>query len=42
MLDLRDWPLPFFQEHPGTLGDINDPAYPEPIVRRWNQTRRPR
>lgn len=37
-LDLRDWPLPFFQEHPGTIGDIDDPTYSEPIVKRWNQT----
>ena len=37
VLDLRDWPLPFFQEHIGTLGDISDPTYSEPIVRLWNQ-----
>jgi NAD(P)H-dependent FMN reductase len=35
--DLRDWPLPIFAEHPGTIGDINDPAYSEPIVRAWNK-----
>jgi NAD(P)H-dependent FMN reductase len=35
--DLRDWPLPVFAEHPGTIGDINDPTYSEPIVRAWNQ-----
>lgn len=35
--DLRDWPLPIFAEHPGTIGDINDPTYSEPIVRAWNQ-----
>jgi len=35
--DLRDWPLPFFAEHPGTIGDIADPTYSEPIVRAWNQ-----
>jgi NAD(P)H-dependent FMN reductase len=35
--DLRDWPLPVFAEHPGTLGDISDPTYSEPIVRAWNQ-----
>jgi NAD(P)H-dependent FMN reductase len=35
--DLRDWPLPIFAEHPGTLGDINDPTYSEPVVRAWNQ-----
>lgn len=37
-LDLRDWPLPFFQEHAGTIGDRNDPTYSEPVVKRWNQT----
>jgi NAD(P)H-dependent FMN reductase len=36
--DLRDWPLPMFAEHPGTIGDINDPTYSEPIVRAWNKT----
>jgi NAD(P)H-dependent FMN reductase len=35
--DLRDWPLPIFAEHPGTIGDITDPTYSEPIVRTWNQ-----
>ena len=35
-LDLRDWPLPIFQEHVGTLGDFVDPPYSEPIVKRWN------
>jgi NAD(P)H-dependent FMN reductase len=35
--DLRDWPLPVFAEHPGTIGDINDPVYSEPIVRAWNK-----
>jgi NAD(P)H-dependent FMN reductase len=38
VLDLRDWPLPFFSEHFGTLGDINDPTYSEPIVKAWNRT----
>ncbi len=36
VLDLRDWPLPLFQEHPGSIGDFNDPSYSEPIVRQWN------
>ena len=36
--DLRDWPLPIFAEHPGTIGDIKDPTYSEPIVRDWNKT----
>jgi len=37
LADLRDWPLPIFAEHPGTIGDINDPAYSEPIVQAWNK-----
>jgi NAD(P)H-dependent FMN reductase len=37
LADLRDWPLPIFAEHPGTIGDITDPTYSEPIVRAWNQ-----
>jgi NAD(P)H-dependent FMN reductase len=36
VLDLRDWPLPFFQEHMGTIGDFADPTYSDPIVRDWN------
>jgi NAD(P)H-dependent FMN reductase len=36
LLDLRDWPLPFFQEHIGSLGDPADPTYSDPIVKRWN------
>jgi NAD(P)H-dependent FMN reductase len=36
LLDLRDWPLPIFQEHIGTLGDFIDPPYSEPIVKQWN------
>jgi NAD(P)H-dependent FMN reductase len=35
--DLRDWPLPIFAEHAGTIGDINDPTYSEPIVLAWNK-----
>jgi len=34
--DLRDWPLPIFAEHAGTIGDLSDPTYSEPIVRAWN------
>ena len=34
--DLRDWPLPHFEEHWGTIGDINDPTYSDPIVKAWN------
>jgi NAD(P)H-dependent FMN reductase len=37
VLDLRDWPLPMFQEHRGTIGDFADPTYSDPIVRQWNR-----
>lgn len=37
LIDLRDWPLPMFAEHAGTIGDFNDPTYSEPIVKEWNQ-----
>jgi NAD(P)H-dependent FMN reductase len=37
VLDLRDWPLPFFAESWETVGDPRDPTYSAPIVRRWNQ-----
>ena len=37
VLDLRDWPLPMFAEHMGTIGDFQDPTYSEPIVKRWNE-----
>jgi NAD(P)H-dependent FMN reductase len=37
VLDLRDWPLPIFAEHLGTIGDFANPSYSEPIVRRWNR-----
>jgi len=37
LLDLRDWQLPFFQEHLGTIGDLADPTYSDPIVRAWNK-----
>jgi NAD(P)H-dependent FMN reductase len=36
VIDLRDWPLPFFAEHVGTIGDFSDPTYSEPIVKAWN------
>ncbi|MGO9973652.1 MAG: NADPH-dependent FMN reductase [Solirubrobacteraceae bacterium] len=36
VLDLRDWKLPFFQEHMGTIGDFTSPTYSDPIVRAWN------
>src|SRR5579872_3262670 len=37
VLDLRDWPLPIFAEHLGSIGDFNDPTYSTPIVRSWNR-----
>jgi len=37
VIDLRDWPLPMFAEHLGTIGDFADPTYSEPIVRAWNE-----
>ncbi len=37
LVDLRDWPLPFFAEHFGTIGDMADPTYSEPLVRAWNK-----
>ena len=36
VLDLRDWELPMFQEHTGSIGDFNDPTYSVPLVREWN------
>lgn len=37
VLDLRDWPLPMFGEHMGSIGDRADPTYSQPIVRDWNR-----
>ena len=37
VLDLRDWPLPIFAEHMGTLGNFIDPPYSAPIVKQWNK-----
>lgn len=37
IVDLRDWPLPIFGEHFGTIGDINDPTYSDPLVKAWNK-----
>jgi NAD(P)H-dependent FMN reductase len=36
ILDLRDWPLPMFQETITTVGDFKNPTYSDPIVKRWN------
>jgi NAD(P)H-dependent FMN reductase len=35
-LDLRDWPLPFFQETIATVGDFKNPTYSQPLVKKWN------
>ena len=37
VLDLRNWPLPIFQETFATIGDMADPTYSDPIVRAWNR-----
>lgn len=37
LIDLRDWPLPFFQETFATIGDRNDPTYSDVRVRQWNK-----
>jgi NAD(P)H-dependent FMN reductase len=36
VLDLRDWPLPFFQEVVAKMGDLANPTYSDPLVKRWN------
>jgi NAD(P)H-dependent FMN reductase len=36
VLDLRDWPLPMFTETIQSVGDVRDPTYSDPIVKRWN------
>ena len=36
IVDLRDWPLPIFAEHFGTIGDFSDPTYSAPLVKAWN------
>ena len=37
VLDLRDWDLPMFAEHPASIGNPSDPTYSAPIVRDWNR-----
>ena len=37
VLDLRDWSLPMFQEHLGSVLYLSDPTYSEPVVREWNR-----
>jgi hypothetical protein len=36
-LDLRDWPLPIFAEHLGSIAVSNDPTYSTRIVRDGNR-----
>ena len=36
LIDLRDWPLPIFQEHLGTIGNPADPTYSLPLMKQWN------
>lgn len=38
VLDLREWQLPLFQEHAGSIGDPANPTYSDPVVKRWNDT----
>jgi len=37
VLDLREWPLPLFQETLATVGDFANPTYSDPLVKRWNE-----
>ena len=37
VLDLRDWQLPMFGEHAGSIGDRHDPSYSAEVVRQWNR-----
>jgi NAD(P)H-dependent FMN reductase len=37
-LDLREWELPMFAETLQTLGDLREPSYSQPLVKRWNTT----
>jgi NAD(P)H-dependent FMN reductase len=36
VLDLRDWPLPFFQEVVANMGDLRAPTFSDPVVQKWN------
>lgn len=36
--DLRDWPLPLFQEEPAKIGNPASPNYSDPLVGQWNKT----
>ena len=37
VLDLRDWPLPFFGETLATVGDPQNPVFSAPAVKKWNE-----
>ena len=37
VIDLRDWQLPMFGEHAGSIGDPRDPSYSDQVVRQWNR-----
>jgi NAD(P)H-dependent FMN reductase len=37
VIDLRDWQLPMFGEHMGSIGDPKDPSYSDQLVRQWNR-----
>jgi NAD(P)H-dependent FMN reductase len=37
VVDLRDWPLPKFGEHMGSIGDPRNPSYSDVRVRNWNR-----
>jgi NAD(P)H-dependent FMN reductase len=37
VLDLREWPLPFFAETFETVGDPLHPAYSDPVIKLWNR-----
>jgi NAD(P)H-dependent FMN reductase len=34
--DLREWELPIFGETRATVGDVRDPTFSAPVVKRWN------
>ena len=37
LIDLREWRLPMFGEHMGSIGDPSDPSYTGEVVRRLNR-----
>jgi len=36
VLDLREWPMPMFQETVAQMGDLRAPTFSDPVVQRWN------